>query len=62
MTERLFDVYAVKIEGVARRLLAEGMTERSADAIVRMAIARRGVEDEFYRVEPQQAATAEARK
>lgn len=45
----LFDVVAVKIStGKVSSILAEGKTERNAEAIVSMAVARRGVTTEFY--------------
>ena len=47
----LFNVYAVNIESRDRRLLAEGLTEANAEAVVMMAVARRGVDEEFYTIE-----------
>ncbi len=46
--EPLFNVYAQNIRTGERRLLAEGKTERNAEAIVDMAVIRRGVEEEFF--------------
>ena len=48
----LSDVVAVNIATGAHRLIAEGKTERNADAIVSMAVMRRGVDDEFFKVVP----------
>lgn len=48
----LLDVIAVNIETKSVRLMAESKTERNAEAIVDMAVARRGVEDEFYTTAP----------
>lgn len=43
-----YDVVAVNIESRKVRLMAENKTERNADAIERMAVMRRGVEEEFF--------------
>ncbi len=53
----LFNVYAVSLTATtngprARRLIAENKTERNADAIIEMAVMRRGVEEEFFVAEP----------
>lgn len=48
----LFDVIAVDIQTGAERFLAEGKTERNAEAIVEMAVMRRGVDIEFYTTKP----------
>jgi hypothetical protein len=48
----LFDVLAVNIETGKARVLAAGKTEAKADAIVSMAVLRRGVEDEFFKAVP----------
>jgi len=47
-TEPLFDVVAVNIQTNNVRFMAQGKTERNAEAIVNMAVHRRGVEEEFY--------------
>jgi hypothetical protein len=53
MSEELFDVVAVRLDDPnQRRLIAERKTERNAEAIVMMAVARRGVEEEFFDVVP----------
>lgn len=65
-----FDVEAVNIKTGARRNLAEKTTKDNADAIVKMAVARRGVDKEFYEAVPHEnaydraeiAVAAEARK
>ena len=44
----MFDVVAVTIKTRKVRLLAENKTERNAEAVVKMAVMRRGVEEEFY--------------
>ena len=47
-----YDVVAVSIATGRVRLIADDLTEPNADAVVRMAIARRGVENEYYIVVP----------
>jgi len=48
----LFNVYAVSLKDYSRRLIAENKTERNAEAIVQMAVMRRGVEEEIFVTEP----------
>lgn len=48
----LFDVIAVNIETKIVRLMAESKSERNAEAIIDMAVMRRGVETEFYTFSP----------
>lgn len=48
MDNTVFDVLAVNITTGIARLMAEGKTERNAEAIVKMAVMRRGVTVEFY--------------
>lgn len=50
--EPLFDVVAVNIKTGAERHLDTGKTERNADAIVSMAVMRRGVDEEFFKTVP----------
>lgn len=53
---RLYDVVAITIRSPhTKRLIAERKTAREADAIERMAIMRRGVDVEFYKVVPHPA-------
>lgn len=52
MSDKLFDVLAVNMETNKVRLLAQGKTFRNAEAIVNMAVGRRGVEEEFYTETP----------
>jgi len=52
MSAPLFDVVAVTIATGATRVIAEKKTEKNADAIVNMAVARRGVDVEFFKVVP----------
>ena len=47
-----FDVIATNVRTLERRLIASGKTERDAGAIVKFAVMRRGVEDEFFTAEP----------
>lgn len=44
----MFDVIAVRIDTQKVRLIAENKTERNAEAIVKMAVMRRGVDVEFF--------------
>lgn len=50
MSEELYDVEAVNIETSERRKLATGKTLANAEAILNMAIMRRGLDEEFYEV------------
>ncbi len=50
--EKLFDVWEVVIATGERKRMAKNLPEHEADAVIRMAIARRGVEGSFYRPEP----------
>lgn len=50
--EKLFDVVAVNHDTQQVRFLDTGKTERNAEAIEKMAIARRGLDEEFYAVVP----------
>lgn len=45
-----FDVIEVEVKTGSVRLLAEKKTKRNAEAIVDMAVARRGCENHFYTV------------
>ena len=51
--EKLFDVVATNIKTGAKRFIAQDKTEGNADAIVNMAVMRRGVDEEFFTAEPQ---------
>lgn len=44
----LFDVVAISIDDSTVRLIAESKTLRNAEAIVSMAVMRRGVDEEFF--------------
>lgn len=50
--EPLFDVVAVNLKTGAERFLDQRKTERNAEAIVDMAVIRRGVDVEFYTTKP----------
>lgn len=52
MDQELFDVVAINIKTGERRILDTGKTRENADAIVMMAVVRRGVETEFYKMVP----------
>jgi hypothetical protein len=51
-TTDLWDVVAVGINSGAHRVIAAGKTEEDADAIVKLAVMRRGVEEEFFKAVP----------
>ena len=44
----LFDVIEVRMDTNVVRVLDQGKTEPNADAIVNMAVLRRGVEESFF--------------
>lgn len=48
----LFDVLAVNIKTGIVRLLNERTTKENAEAVVKFAVFRRGVEKEFYVIRP----------
>lgn len=48
----MFDVIAVNIQTGKVRMLAHNKSEKNADAIIMMAVARRGVDTEFYTEAP----------
>lgn len=50
--EKLFDVVAVNIETGKERAIAENLTEANAEAVIAMAVMRRGVDVEFYKSVP----------
>jgi len=52
--EKLFNVVATNIETGEKRFLAEGKTEKNAEAIVSMAVMRRGCDEEFFAAVPQE--------
>ena len=49
----MFDVVAVNIKTGIVRLMAQSKSQPNAEAIVKMAVMRRGVEDEFFADVPQ---------
>ena len=51
--EKLFDVVATNIKTGKKRFIAQDETEGNADAIVNMAVMRRGVDEEFFTAEQQ---------
>jgi hypothetical protein len=44
----MFDVIAVSTTSHKVRVIAQRKSEKNADAIVRMAVARRGCDNEFF--------------
>ena len=49
-----YNVFAQNLKTSAKRIIAENKTQKAAEAIVDMAAMRRGVEEEFFFVEPVQ--------
>jgi hypothetical protein len=52
IAEKLFDVIAVNIKTLAERIMETRLTKLDAEAFVKIAVFRRGVEEEFYKTEP----------
>lgn len=50
--EQLFDVVAVNLKTSKVRMFGENQTARNAEAIVKMAVMRRGCDEEFYTEAP----------
>lgn len=48
----LFDVIAQNIKSGNKRFIDKAKTESNAEAIVKMAVMRRGVDEEFYYTAP----------
>lgn len=48
MNTELFDTVAVNIKTKKVRIFGRNNDQRNADAIIRMAVMRRGVDEEFY--------------
>ena len=49
----LVDVVAVQIKSPhARRVMDRGLTKENAEAYIKMAVMRRGVDEEFYTTQP----------
>ncbi len=53
----LWDVIAVNIKTGEHRVLEAGKTHANAEAVMSMAIIRRGVETEFYKLRPHGSVT-----
>lgn len=51
-----FDVVAVNLKTLGERVLTSDKSEEDAEAFIKIAIARRGVEEEFYKLVPVAAA------
>jgi hypothetical protein len=49
----LYDVFAVSIRTGEERFMDGDMTKENADAYVKMAVWRRGVDEEFFKAVPQ---------
>lgn len=52
--EPLFDVVEVEIDSGIKRTIARAQTEETAEAFIKMAVMRRGVEHHFYKAIPAQ--------
>lgn len=52
MSAQRFNVVAVSAASGAKRVIATDKSERDAEAIIAMAVARRGVAEEFFKMEP----------
>ena len=53
---KLFDVVAVNLKDKSTRIIASAKSEKEAEAIVAMAVMRRGVDEEFFRTSPHKEA------
>jgi hypothetical protein len=51
-TPEKFDVVAVNIKTAAQRVMKRDLSIYSADAFIRFAVMRRGVDEEFYKAVP----------
>ncbi|MBS1903493.1 MAG: hypothetical protein JSS75_07315 [Bacteroidetes bacterium] len=51
--EQLYDVFAVNIRTGEERFMDGNMTEENAQAYVKMAVWRHGVDEEFFKYVPQ---------
>lgn len=49
---KLYNVIAVDIKTGEERIIAENKSEKNADAIIKMAVVRRGVGKEFFKAVP----------
>lgn len=59
----LVDVVAVQIKPPhERRVMDSGLTPRNAEAYIKMAVMRRGVENEFYTTQPHSSHKREVAK
>ena len=52
MHQELYDVIAVNRQSKEERVLATGETRKDAEAIVKMAVMRRGLDKEFFKKVP----------
>ena len=60
--EQLYDVIAVNVETNTERFIAQGKSANNAEAIARMAVFRRGVDEEFFDTKPHPYTLKEPRK
>jgi len=52
MHQELYDVIAVNIKTRQERVLATGKTRTNAEAIVKMAVMRQGLDEEYFKKVP----------
>ena len=52
MSQQLYNVIAVNRQSKQERVLATGKTRKNAEAIVKMAVMRRGLGEEYYKKVP----------
>jgi hypothetical protein len=48
----VFDVVAVRLDDSSQRVIATRCTRENAEAVLRMAVARRGVDEEYFNIVP----------
>lgn len=53
MSDQRFAVVAVRLDDGTQRVMAQDLDERNAEAFIKMAVVRRGVDVEFYKTVPQ---------
>ena len=52
LTATLYDVIAINIKTGRKRIMASGMSKDDANTYVRMAVIRRGIDEEFFGAVP----------
>ena len=54
--DEFYDVVAISLTTGARRIMERRLTKQDADAYIAMAVARRGMDDEFFKAAPSDSA------